>query len=119
MSSRGRRGGRKKDPIWDKYIEIQPDGSRGSSKAVRAKCKLCGEVMAGLVSRMKTHFQNKCKSVSDAEDVFGGADGDGLEILQVISKSWYTNSDQSSVWLWLKFAVRQTKVRLGRWWVVN
>lgn len=49
--------GRKKDPIWCNFIEI-----KGENKSVKAKCKKCDVIMAGLVARMKTHVK-KCNSI--------------------------------------------------------
>lgn len=48
--------GRKKDFLWSKFEEIQPSERH---KCIRAKCKKCGVEMAGLLKRMKVHFE-KC-----------------------------------------------------------
>jgi len=42
--------GRKQDLIWDSFQEIKINGKIGH----KAKCKLCGHVLQGIVSRMKT-----------------------------------------------------------------
>lgn len=44
--------GRKRDAIWDEYVEVQGE----SNKFKRAMCKKCCKEMQGLVRRMKAHF---------------------------------------------------------------
>lgn len=48
--------GRRKDPVWNYFIEIK---SNGITKSTRAKCIKCNFEMSGLVERMKTHL-SKC-----------------------------------------------------------
>lgn len=49
--------GRKKDKIWDYFIEKTEKGKTGS----RAVCKNCKKEMQGLVQRLKGHHE-KCKT---------------------------------------------------------
>lgn len=51
--------GRKRDPIWCYFIEEKTT----SGKGFKAKCKVCGTLMMGLVARMKKH-----KEICTAED---------------------------------------------------
>lgn len=44
--------GRRKDPVWNYFIEIK---SSGTTKGTRAKCIKCDIEMAGLVDRMKSN----------------------------------------------------------------
>ncbi|XP_063832642.1 uncharacterized protein LOC135081783 [Ostrinia nubilalis] len=47
---------RKKDPIWDRYLEIS--NALGDKTGCRTQCKKCGKEMKGLVQRMKEHQKN-------------------------------------------------------------
>jgi len=49
--------GRKKDSVWCRFIEVKKE----HNKYVKAKCKKCNTIMAGLVARMKAHMK-KCSS---------------------------------------------------------
>ncbi|CAI6351030.1 unnamed protein product [Macrosiphum euphorbiae] len=71
--------GRRKDPIWNYFIEI-----KDKNKTTRAKCLKCSMEMAGLVMRMKLH-KNKCISILEdsivdepENDQLTGDPGDGL-----------------------------------------
>lgn len=55
--------GRKKDPIWCNFIKIKED----NNKSVKAKCKKCDIIMAGLFARMKKYVK-KCNSTLIDED---------------------------------------------------
>lgn len=55
--------GRRKDPIWNYFIEI-----KDKNKTTRAKCLKCSMEMAGLVMRMKLH-KNKCISILEDSNV--------------------------------------------------
>lgn len=50
--------GRKKDPIWNHYIEKSDKAKTG----VRAVCKNCNKELQGLVQRLKNHHII-CKNV--------------------------------------------------------
>lgn len=50
-------GGRKKDGVWDNFIQRIQEDKKGS----RAVCKECGQEMQGLVVRMKQHL-SVCRS---------------------------------------------------------
>lgn len=57
--------GRKKDSVWLYFSEE----ATVSGKGAKAKCKVCGKEMMGLVARMKKHKETCCKSLDDeAED---------------------------------------------------
>lgn len=47
--------GRRKDLIWQDFLEI-----KNSDGKIRAKCKTCEHEIAGLVARMKQHKESKC-----------------------------------------------------------
>jgi len=49
--------GRKKDLIWRRFIEVKEE----HNKYVKTRCKKCNAIMAGLVTRMKSHVK-KCSS---------------------------------------------------------
>ena len=55
--------GRKQDSVWLYYAKLANPGKTGC----RAKCKQCGKVMQGLVTRMKQH-QSIC-SVEEGSDL--------------------------------------------------
>jgi len=57
--------GRRKDPVWNYFLEIKPNGT---TKGTRAKCIKCNFEMSGLVDRMKTHL-NKSNVASISNDV--------------------------------------------------
>lgn len=59
-----RNAGRKKDDIWNNFVQIPNENKTGT----RAKCKLCGVELQGLVERLKTHSRN-CTSNDDVEFV--------------------------------------------------
>eukprot|EP00102_Acyrthosiphon_pisum_P018457 XP_008190223.1 PREDICTED: uncharacterized protein LOC100569569 isoform X2 [Acyrthosiphon pisum] len=72
--------GRRKDAIWNYFIEI-----KDKHKTTRAKCLKCSMEMAGLVKRMKLH-KNKCISILEdsivdepENDQLTGDSGDGIE----------------------------------------
>lgn len=46
------KGGRKKDPIWVKFQEIEENG-----KVVKAKCKACGHMQSIKACRMRAHVK--------------------------------------------------------------
>lgn len=54
--------GRRKDNIWNNYVEKVSKGKTGS----RAICKICKKEMQGVVQRLKEHY-SKCKKMQDME----------------------------------------------------
>lgn len=63
-------GGRRKDPIWNHFSVIRAEG-----KPMRAECKKCHSNMAGLVLRMRKHYNSCATEIADlTED-----EGDEIE----------------------------------------
>lgn len=59
--------GRKKDPIWQHFIEIKEIGKAGQ----KCECKYCGKIMQGIVERMKTHNKQCAKPESSSSQPNG------------------------------------------------
>lgn len=66
-----RSGGRKKDPIWQYFIEKSnsSDGKTGS----RATCKKCKVELQGIVKRMKRHWE-ACQKTTAVQAVISDTD---------------------------------------------
>lgn len=56
--------GRKSDPIWYHFEKMASNTSTGC----RAKCKICGHEMQGLVKRMQSHYDKCLATQADSED---------------------------------------------------
>lgn len=55
--------GRKKDYVWNHFIEVSPSEK---NKSIRARCKSCSSEVVGLVARMKAHLK-KCVSFNEVQ----------------------------------------------------
>jgi len=58
--------GRRKDAIWNYFIELEPDDNH---KIRRAQCKQCDEPVSALVARMRTHWE-KCNKSANALPIY-------------------------------------------------
>lgn len=73
IAEMSRSGGRKKDPIWQYFIEKsnKSDGKTGS----RATCKKCKFELQGIVERMKKHWE-VCQKTEVVQTVILELDAD-------------------------------------------
>lgn len=63
------KGGRRKDPIWVKFQEIEENG-----KVVKAKCKACGHVQSIKACRMRAHVKSCEQQISNSTNIAGNED---------------------------------------------
>ncbi|XP_045105389.1 uncharacterized protein LOC123500868 [Portunus trituberculatus] len=60
-----RKAGRQKDSIWAEFEEV---ATHSQNKGIRAKCKVCGKELQGLVQRLRDH-KKKCKEPQRDSDL--------------------------------------------------
>lgn len=83
-------GGRKKDPIWQYFIEKsnKSNGKTGS----RATCKKCKFELQGIVARMKTHWE-VCQKTEAVQAVILDTDTDNSDSARTSTASTCSGLD--------------------------
>lgn len=60
-----RKAGRQKDSVWAEFEEV---ATHSQNQGIRAKCKVCGKELQGLVQRLRDH-KKKCKEPQRDSDL--------------------------------------------------
>jgi translation initiation factor 2 alpha subunit (eIF-2alpha) len=68
--------GRRQDALWKHFNRKRAHSEKGKTEYVRAECKKCKKDMAGLVKRMRAHYEKCYGAVYEGTEVVSDSDSD-------------------------------------------